>query len=83
VDGVVSSRPQALEVPHVDLDAGYGYEQWPSWFVAGALPRAVATLGGPAALAGLCPYATDTGTPHPLGTRTERTVRGPANAPCR
>ncbi|WP_129663107.1 maleylpyruvate isomerase family mycothiol-dependent enzyme [Phytoactinopolyspora endophytica] len=38
-------RLQEVEVHHVDLDAGYGWVDWPELFVKRALPETVRNLG--------------------------------------
>jgi maleylpyruvate isomerase len=80
VADVVSSRLQELEIHHVDLAAGYGYQDWPQWFAADELARAVDEMRGRPEFADVMLHAMNTDMEYRFGDQATRTVRGGLNA---
>jgi maleylpyruvate isomerase len=79
VDDVVPSRLRELEVHHVDLDAGYGPQDWPDWFVQDELPGVVADLRDRPEVTDLRLVVSGEGAAYQFGARPTRTVEGAAD----
>ncbi|MEV8509799.1 maleylpyruvate isomerase family mycothiol-dependent enzyme [Actinoplanes sp. NPDC051475] len=73
---VVSTRLQELEIHHADLNAGYGHQAWPHWFVAEELQRTVDEMSDTDEVAPVTLHATDTGTGYQVGNNATVVIRG-------
>ena len=76
VHNYLSARRREVEVHHVDLDAGYGPEEWPADFIHNELAHAATRMGARLKEQGVRLIARDIGIAVELGPEPRSDVRG-------